>query len=77
MSTKTRQLKTPQQRAREAYDVAARTVERIEKRLKAAQAQVDEVKAEHAAAVARRDYAAGHPDLVADEPLPFAGGGDA
>lgn len=59
----TRQTKTPAQRAQEAYDLSCRIAERLEAKTAAARAEYIRLEEEHAAAVTRRDYLAGHPDL--------------
>jgi hypothetical protein len=59
----TRQHKTPKQRAQEQLDVAKRAAEKLVRQRNDAQAQLDRLALEAAAAVARRDYLAAHPDL--------------
>lgn len=59
----TRRNKTPAERAQEAYDVAARIADRLRAKRDAAEADLERLDREHAAAAARRDYLAQHPDL--------------
>ncbi len=68
MTPTTRQRRTPAERAQEAYDLSVRAVERLEAKLSEAQATVDELKPLVAEAMARRDYAALHPDLPKPAP---------
>lgn len=66
---KPRQHKTPRQRAEEALGVATRNAERATGKAEKLKAEYALAEAERIAAVARRDFLAGSPDL-ADTPLP-------
>lgn len=59
----TRRTKTPAERAQDAYDVARRIADRLEAKTATARATYLRLEEEHVAAVTRRDYLAGHPDL--------------
>ena len=59
----TRQTKTPRQRAEEALAVANRAVVRLDRKVDALSAELAGLRREHAAAIARRDHLAQHPDL--------------
>jgi hypothetical protein len=60
---KKKQRKTAAQRAQEAYDVATRIADRLSDQDKKARAEATRIGSELAAAIKRRDYLAGHPDL--------------
>ena len=60
----TRQKKTPRQRAQEQLDAAKRAAEKLVRQRNAAQAEHERLSHEVAAAIARRDYLAQHPDLT-------------
>lgn len=59
----TRQTKTPRQRAEEQLAVANRTVVRLDRKVDDLAAELAGLRREHAAAIARRDHLATHPDL--------------
>lgn len=65
---KKKQRKTAAQRAQEALDVQARIAERLIDQTARAKAEYERLEADRAAAVARRDYLAGHPDLPQQNP---------
>lgn len=64
----TRERKSPSQRAEEQLATAERAVKRLGKKLDHLEAELDDVKDEHAEAVRRRDYLAAHPDLPKNAP---------
>lgn len=73
---KTRQTKTPRQRAEEALGVARRAVERLSDKYDALLVEVDQVADELKQAVRRRDYLAAHPDLGDPQQLEIPVGGE-
>lgn len=72
-----RNSKTPAERAQEALDTANRVVDRAEKRLTDAKAEVVKLEGELEAAGKRRDYLAQNPDLPAQTGDPVSGYEDA
>lgn len=68
--TKKKQRKTPAQRAQEAYDVATRIADRLKDQAKKARAEATRLENERDAAIKRRDYLAGHPDLPTQKKQP-------
>lgn len=60
----TRQTKTPRQRAEEALALANRQVIRLDRKVDALRIELAELEREQAAAIARRDHLAKHPDLT-------------
>lgn len=67
---KPRQHKTPRARAEEALGVAERKVEKLNDQWKRSKAQTARLSAERDAAILRRDFLAGSPDL-ADDPMEY------
>jgi TPP-dependent pyruvate/acetoin dehydrogenase alpha subunit len=68
-----RRTKTPRERAQEQYDTANRIARRLANKLATAEAEVNELREQHADAVRRADFLAQHPDLAPDtedDPLP-------
>lgn len=60
---KKQQRKTPAQRAQQQYDTAVRIADRLDTQWRAAAAEADRLEKARAAAVRRREFLAGHPDL--------------
>lgn len=69
----TRQTKTPAQRAQENLEVAERIAARLTRKLTKARSELQQLERERDAAVVRRDYLAGHPDLP-KQPTPAKSG---
>lgn len=63
-----RQQKAPHQRAQEQLDVAKRAAEKLLRQRNAAETEFKRLDGELAAAVARRDHLAVHPDLQSTTP---------
>lgn len=63
-----RQNKTPAQRAQDAYDIAKRVAERLDKKARKARSALADLDREHREAAARRDFLAQHPDLPKNQP---------
>jgi hypothetical protein len=63
----TRHTRTPQQRAEEALEVAARIADRLTEQATRATAEAERLTVGRDAAVRRRDHLAQHPDLPAQQ----------
>lgn len=75
-AAKTRQAKTPRQRAEEQLGVAERKFSRLADQVKTLTAELEALTKERDLAAARADYLAQHPDLKPglDVPLPLGDG---
>lgn len=72
MTTKTRTLKTPAERAIAALGVEQRRVDKLEAKRKTHMVAVQEINTELEGAIKRRDYLAQNPDLpeANTDPIP-------
>ena len=73
---RTRNLKTPKQRAQETLESAKRRADSLDAKLRSAREALTALEAEHRAAVRRLRHAEANPDLndEDDTELPFEGG---